>query len=84
MLAMVSTEVKELVPILAAHIYTVCPIAIPTLPKLSKSASEEELMESLGMSRGKDGQHETFERFLTRTEVSGISTRQQASILYCQ
>jgi hypothetical protein len=35
LLAMVLTEVKELVPILAAHVYTFCPIAIPTLPKLS-------------------------------------------------
>jgi hypothetical protein len=67
---MVSTQVKELVPILAAHIYTFCPIAIPTLPKLSKNASEDELMECLGMSKDKDGQYETFERFLTRTEVS--------------
>lgn len=67
---MVSTQVKELVPILAAHVYTVCPIAIPTLPKLSKNASEDELMESLGMSKDKNGQYETFEHFLTRTEVS--------------
>ena len=73
MLAIVSAQVKELAPILEAHVYTVCSIAIPTLPKLSKNASEDEFMESLGMSRGKDGQYETFERFLTRTEVSAIS-----------
>jgi len=29
MLALVSLENKELVPILAAHVYTVCPTAIP-------------------------------------------------------
>ena len=70
MLAMVSTQVKELVPILAAHIYTVCPTAIPMLPKVTKNESEMELMESLGMAKGKDGEYETFDRFLARTEVS--------------
>lgn len=68
MLALVSTEAKELVPILAAHIYTVCPTAIPTLPHPSKDSSEEALMESLGMIKDKSGEFETFERFLTRTE----------------
>lgn len=70
MLALVSTQVKELLPILAAHIYTVCPTAIPTLPKVTKNESENELMESLGMAKGPDGEYETFDRFLTRTEVS--------------
>lgn len=71
MLAMVSTQVKELLPILSAHIYTVCPTAIPTLPKVTKNESEKELMESLGMAKGSDGEYETFDRFLARTEVSG-------------
>jgi hypothetical protein len=70
MLAMVSVENKELVPILAAHIYTVCPTAIPTLPAAAPNASEEEFMEGLGMLKGKNGEFETFDRFLTRTEVS--------------
>ena len=70
MLARVASESKDLIPVLTAHIYTVCPTAIPTLPKLEHEASEEELMTSLGMLRGKDGQFETFERFLSRTEVS--------------
>lgn len=70
MLSMVSLENKELVPILAAHIYTVCPTAIPTLPSISPSASEEELMLGLGMLRDKKGEFETFDRFLRRTEVS--------------
>ena len=67
-LAIVASEVKEFAPILEAHIYAVCPMAIPTLPKPGKDASEEELMESLGMAKNKNGEFETFERFLHRTE----------------
>jgi myosin heavy subunit len=72
MLAMISTEQKELVPILAAHIYTVCPIAIPALPtNLEKDATEDALMSSLGMQKDKKtGEYESFPRFLARTEVS--------------
>ena len=55
-----------------AHIYTVCPLAVPTLPTPSENASEDEFMESLGMLKLKDGSFETFERFLSRTEVSGF------------
>lgn len=69
MLAIVSLDNKELVPIMAAHIYTVCPTAIPKLPNPSADYSEEALMKSLGMSKGKDGEYETFSRFLLRTEV---------------
>lgn len=69
MLAMISLENKELVPIFAAHIYTVCPTAIPTLPTPAPGASEEELMSSLGMLKDKNGEYETFDRFLSRTEV---------------
>jgi hypothetical protein len=69
MCALVSVDNKELVSVLAAHIYTVCPTAIPTLPTPSSDASEEELMQSLGMLKGKNGEFETFERFLARTEV---------------
>lgn len=70
MLALVSVEAKEIVPILSAHIFTVCPTAVPTLPHPKHDATEENLMESLGMLRLKDGQFESFERFLSRTEVS--------------
>jgi hypothetical protein len=59
--------VKELLPILAAHIYTVCLTAIPTLPKVTKNESENELMESLGMAKGSNGEFETFDHFLART-----------------
>lgn len=69
MCALVSVDNKELIPVLAAHVYTVCPTAIPTLPTPSSDASEEELMQSLGMLKGKNGEFETFERFLARTEV---------------
>lgn len=68
MLAMVSLENKELVPILAAHIYTVCPTAIPTLPTPAPNASEDELMSSLGMQKDKKGEYESFDKFISRTE----------------
>jgi hypothetical protein len=72
MLALVSVDNKDLNLVLAAHIYTVCPIAVPSLPTPAHGSSEDELMESLGMLKGKDGNFETFERFLSRTEVSCI------------
>lgn len=68
MVAMISLENKELVPILAAHIYTVCPIAIPTLPKPAPGASEDDLMHSLGMIKDKNGEFESWGRFSSRTE----------------
>jgi hypothetical protein len=74
MLAMVSLENKELVPILAAHIYTVCPTAIPTLPTPTPDASEDELMSSLGMLKDKNGEYEPFDKFLTRTEVRSVAS----------
>ena len=70
MLAAVSKDSKEFVPILAAHFYTISPMVIPSLPKPSSSSSQDELMESLGMMKNKDGDFETFERFLSRTEVT--------------
>eukprot|EP00934_Nitzschia_sp_Nitz4_P009363 Nitzschia sp. Nitz4//scaffold2_size372955//204365//207159//NITZ4_000433-RA/size372955-snap-gene-0.34-mRNA-1//1//CDS//3329546808//9353//frame0 len=81
MLAMVSVANEELVPILAAHIYTVCPTAIPTLPTPAPNCSEEELMSSLGMLKDKNGQYETFDRFLSRTEniVSLVSNIMSSS-----
>ena len=69
MLALVSLESKELIPILSAHIYTVCPTAIPKLPSPTSDASEDALMKSLGMAKDKKGEYETFDRFLSRTEV---------------
>ena len=70
MLALLSVDNKDLIPVMAAHIYTVCPMAIPKLPTPAPDASEEELMKSLGMSQKDNGEFETFDRFLLRTEVS--------------
>ena len=70
MLAIVSVDNKELGPVLAAHIYTVCRAAIPALPTATPDATEDDLMESMGMLKGADGSFESFERFLQRTEVS--------------
>ena len=70
MLAMVSIANKELVSILAAHVFSVCPIAIPSLPAPKKLSSEEELMSALGMLKDKNGEFESFDRFLSRTEVN--------------
>ena len=69
MLAQTSTHVKEDFRVLVeAHIFSVCPTAIPTLPTPKEDCSEQELMESLGMQRNKDGEFETFERYMARTE----------------
>jgi GLE1-like protein len=83
MLAMISTEQKELLPILTAHIYTVCPIAIPALPtNLEKDASEDALMSSLGMQKDKKtGEYESFPRFLARTEVSAGNRIQRKTFI---
>lgn len=67
-LAAVASEAPEFVSVFEAHIYTVCPMAIPVLPKPGKDASEDDLMESLGMAKNKNGEFESFERFLQRTE----------------
>lgn len=72
MLALVGHQANELIPVLSAHVYTVCPTAIPALPKLVHDETEEQLMDSLGMIRNKEGEFETFARFLARTEVSHV------------
>jgi hypothetical protein len=69
---LVGHQANELIPVLSAHVYTVCPTAIPALPKLVHDETEEQLMESLGMIRNKEGEFETFARFLARTEVSHV------------
>eukprot|EP00536_Pseudo-nitzschia_multiseries_P000871 jgi/Psemu1/321812/estExt_fgenesh1_pg.C_110016 len=69
MLAMVAVEGKQIIPVLAAHIYTVCPTAIPTLPAPKADASEDDVMTGLGMQRDKKtGEFESFPQFLARTE----------------
>lgn len=77
MLSIVAASVKDIVPVLSAHIFTVCPTAIPTLPSTTSSDSntnsnnsdEDDFMIQLGMIRQKNGNFESFERFLSRTEV---------------
>jgi GLE1-like protein./Zinc finger C-x8-C-x5-C-x3-H type (and similar). len=69
MLAQTSVQVPEdFSLLLTAHIYSVCPTAIPTLPSPADGCSELELMESLGMQKDKKGEYESFDRFLARTE----------------
>jgi len=81
MLAMVSTQNKNIMAVLAAHIYTVCPTAIPTLPAPKADATEDEVMIGLGMQRNKKtGDFESFPQFLARTEniVSFIAAIQSS------
>lgn len=68
MLSMVSTENPDFEGVFSAHVYTVCPTAIPTLPAPKKDASEDDVMASLGMLRDKNGEFESFPKFLSRTE----------------
>jgi len=69
MVSIVSVENKHIIQILAAHMYTVCPTSIPTLPSPPVGASEDEVMTGLGMQRNKKtGEFESFPQFLARTE----------------
>ena len=72
MFAYVSTQCEEIGPVLEGHLYTVCPTAIPTLSlgAVREGEGMDELMESLGMIRDKEGVFESFDKFLNRTEVS--------------
>lgn len=75
MISHVSTQCDEIGPLLEAHLYSHCPMAIPSLSLMTSSSStdggggeEDELMESLGMMRDKKGEFESFDKFLNRTE----------------
>ena len=74
MFAHVSKTCDEMGPVLEGHLYTVCPTAIPTLSltKAEVGESEVDLMESLGMIKNKNGEFESFDKFLHRTEVSKL------------
>lgn len=67
-----STKKDEFKIYMDGHLYSACPILIPKLPTPAPDLGEEELMESLGMNKDKDGKYESFDRFLARTEVSCI------------
>jgi len=62
----VSSEVPEFIPVMEAYIYDVCPLALPT--PLGKESSKEDFSKKIGMKKNKDGEYESFERFLQRTE----------------
>eukprot|EP00984_Skeletonema_dohrnii_P024308 scaffold13423_cov115-Skeletonema_dohrnii-CCMP3373.AAC.4 len=68
MIAYVSTQCDEIGPLLEAHLYSHCPTAIPSLSLTSPDGGEDDLMESLGMIRDKNGEFESFDKFLNRTE----------------
>ena len=69
MVTMLAVEQKSFILIMEAHVFTVCPTAIPTLPQPRKDATEDEIMTGLGMQRDKKtGDFESFPQFLARTE----------------
>jgi hypothetical protein len=70
MLTHISCKNKDINHILEAHIFTVCPAAVPMLPTSATNTTDEEFMKNLGMIQGSDGSNESFERFILRTEVS--------------
>ena len=82
MFAQVSVHCEEIGPVLEGHLYTVCRMAIPALSldktggdaenENNKNNNDDFLMESLGMIRDKNGEFESFEKFLHRTEVSKV------------
>ncbi len=82
MFAQVSVQCEEICPVLEGHLYTVCRMAIPAFSldntgadkknENNNSNNDDFLMESLGMIRDKNGEFESFEKFLHRTEVSEV------------
>ena len=69
-MASVAVAARDMVSVLTAHIYTVCPLAIPCLPS-SQTTDETEFMKGLGMLQdARTGEFESFDRYLSRTEVS--------------
>ena len=80
-IALIAAEVKELSPLIMAHVYKVCPAAIPRAPSVGTDTSEDELMDSLGMIKDKSGGYETFDRFLNRTEgLISVSAAMMCSV----
>jgi len=67
--ALVAADIKEFSVLMAAHVFSVCPMAIPKLPEANTSMNQTELMQRLGMTRDSDGEYESYDRFVSRTEV---------------
>ena len=76
--ALISTQCEELNKLLEGHLYGVCPMGVPVLDMDDEvdlegstgGSSDDRWMESLGMIRDKNGDFESFDKFLHRTEVS--------------
>lgn len=67
-MAAVSVAARDINSVLQAHVYSVCPLAIPSLPSLGHD--ETAFMKGLGMLQDDTtGEFESFERYLSRTEV---------------
>jgi len=64
--ATVASKVPEFVPIFEAYVYDTCPLALPV--SFENENDQKDFSESLGMKKEKDGEFESFERFLQRTE----------------
>ncbi|CAJ1948275.1 unnamed protein product [Cylindrotheca closterium] len=82
MIARVASENNNVIPVLEAHIYKVCPMAIPRFPhnEAGNKTSDDELMKNLGMQRDKSGDFESWDRFVSRTEnVIAMMANIQAS-----
>lgn len=80
MFAQISCMCEEIGPVLEGHLYMVCRMAIPALSldgggvgtaavAGGNNDDEDALMTSLGMIRDKNGEFESFDKFLHRTEV---------------
>ena len=74
--ALISTHCEVLNEVLEGHLYGVCPMAVPVLEMGDDDdggggdgSEDDRWMESLGMVRDKNGEFETFDKFLSRTEV---------------
>ena len=76
--ALISIHCEELDELLQGHLYGVCPMGVPVLEMEEEvdregstgDSSDDRWMESLGMIKDKNGEFESFDKFLHRTEAS--------------
>jgi len=62
----VASDIPEFIPIMEGYVYDACPLALPV--PLGNEASKDDFSDTLGMKKDRDGEYESFERFLQRTE----------------